>query len=56
MYRNYESKTWPDKAKRSNMINEDMYNTLLNKHNVLGIKLNNFTKSVYSLMKDSKQK
>lgn len=48
----YESKTWLDKSKRRSLINEEAYKTLLNDHNVLGIKLNNFIKSVKILMKE----
>ena len=45
-----ESKTWLEKSKRRNMINEETYIELLNDFNVLGIKLNNFINSVTKLM------
>jgi len=50
----YESKTWLDKAKNRNLISEE-YQILLDKHNKLGIKLNNFISKHTSLMnsKDS---
>lgn len=52
----YESKTCLEKAKRRNMIDENTHRTLLNSHNKLGIKLNNFIKSVNLLMKNSETK
>jgi len=45
-----ESKTWLDKAKRRNLIDEEVYKTLLIDFNILGIKLNNFINSVSKLM------
>lgn len=50
----YESKTWLDKARRRSFINEETYKMLLNEHNLLGIKLNNFIKSVNNLMTETK--
>ena len=45
-----ESKTWLDKAKRRNLINEETFNQLMTDFNLLGIKLNNFINSVTKLM------
>jgi len=45
-----ESKTWLDKAKRRNLIDQEVYKTLLIDFNILGIKLNNFINSVSKLM------
>ena len=45
----YESKTWLDKAKNRNLIAEE-YQILLDNHNKLGIKLNNFISKHTSLM------
>lgn len=45
-----ESKTWLEKAKRRNLIDEENYKLLLNDFNVVGIKLNNFINSVTKLM------
>jgi len=45
----YESKTWLDKAKNRNLISEE-YQTLLDNHNKLGIKLNNFISKHTNLM------
>ena len=45
----YESKTWLDKAKNRSLITEE-YQTLLDSHNKLGIKLNNFISKHTSLM------
>ena len=45
-----ESKTWLEKAKRRNLIDEENYKSLLNDFNVVGIKLNNFINSVTKLM------
>lgn len=45
-----ESKTWLDKAKRRNLIDEETYQMMINEFNVLGIKLNNFINSVTKLM------
>ncbi len=45
----YESKTWLDKAKNRNLITEE-YQILLDNHNKLGIKLNNFISKHTSLM------
>lgn len=45
----YESKTWLDKAKNRNLISEE-YQILLDNHNKLGIKLNNFISKHTSLM------
>jgi four helix bundle protein len=45
-----ESKTWLEKAKQRNLIDEENYKLLLNDFNVVGIKLNNFINSVTKLM------
>ena len=45
----YESKTWLDKAKNRNLVSEE-YQTLLDNHNKLGIKLNNFISKHTNLM------
>ena len=45
-----ESKTWLDKAKRRNLIDEEIFNQLTTDYNQLGIKLNNFINSVTKLM------
>ena len=45
-----ESKTWLEKAKRRNLIDEENYKALSDDFNVLGIKLNNFINSVTKLM------
>lgn len=45
-----ESKTWLEKAKQRNLIDEETYKLLLNDFNILGIKLNNFINSVTKLM------
>lgn len=52
----YESKTCLEKAKRRSFIDEDTHKTLLNLHNALGIKLNNFIKSVNILIINSETK
>ena len=52
----YESKTCLEKAKRRNMLDENTHKKLLNSHNKLGIKLNNFIKSVNLLIKNSETK
>ena len=52
----YESKTCLEKAKRRNLITEETYITLLNEHNTLGIKMNNFIKSVDKLIAGEKSK
>ncbi len=49
-----ESKTWLEKAKRRNLIDSETFTQLLKEHDTLGIKLNNFIKSVYALMNKSK--
>jgi four helix bundle protein len=48
-----ESKTWLDKAKRRNLIDEEVFNQLTTDYNQLGIKLNNFINSVTKLMNNS---
>ena len=45
-----ESKTWLEKARGRNLIDEDSYKALLESFTVLGIKLNNFINSVTKLM------
>jgi len=45
-----ESKTWLEKAKRRNLIDDENYKSLLNDFNTVGIKLNNFINSVTKLM------
>jgi four helix bundle protein len=45
----YESKTWLDKAKNRKLILVE-YQTLLDNHNKLGIKLNNFISKHTNLM------
>ena len=45
----YESKTWLDKAKNRNLITDE-YQPLLDSHNKLGVKLNNFISKHTSLM------
>lgn len=45
-----ESATCLQKAKNRDIINEDEFNSLLNDHNILGIKLNNFINSVNRLI------
>ncbi len=50
----YESKTWLDKAKNRNLIVEE-YQLLLDNHNRLGIKLNNFISKHISLMNTKQQ-
>lgn len=51
-----ESKTWLEKAKQRDLINEDQYQLLLADFNVLGIKLNNFINSVTKLLNESTKK
>ena len=51
-----ESKTWLEKSKRRNLIDEVTYQSLLSDFVTLGIKLNNFIKSVTKLMNDEKRK
>jgi len=48
-----ESKTWLEKSKHRNLIDEEIYKLLLNDFNSLGIKLNNFINSVTKLMNSS---
>ena len=48
-----ESKTWLDKAKRRNLIDDEVFNQLTTDYNQLGIKLNNFINSVTKLMNNS---
>ena len=50
-----ESKTWLEKSRRRNLINEENYAQLRDDFNVLGIKLNNFINSVTKLMKNDIQ-
>lgn len=45
-----ESKTWLEKAKQRNLIDDENYKLLLNDFNIVGIKLNNFINSVTKLM------
>ncbi len=45
-----ESKTWLEKARRRDLVDEDRYKQLLDDFNLLGIKLNNFINSVTKLM------
>lgn len=42
----YETKTWLTKAYNREMINEDEYQTLIREINNLGVKLNNYIKSI----------
>jgi four helix bundle protein len=52
----YESKTWLSKSFRRNLISEDIYKNLLDEHNRVGIKLNNFIKAQTALMNAEKAK
>lgn len=46
----YESKTWLSKSYKRNLISEELYIRLLDEHNKIGIKLNNFIKAQTALM------
>lgn len=50
----YESKTWLSKSLIRNLISEEVYKSLLNEHNKIGIKLNNFIKAQTALMNNEK--
>jgi len=52
----YESKTCLEKSFRRNLITEETYNLLMNDHNHLGVKLNNFINSQTNLMKKNDHK
>lgn len=52
----YESKTCLQKAYRRELLDENTYTELLKEHNILGIKLNNFIKSVEKLMNNEQNK
>ncbi len=41
-----ETKTWLTKAANRKLISEEKYNDLMNRYNNLGIKLNNYIKSI----------
>ena len=42
----YETKTWLTKAYNRNLISEDVFNEFINDINNLGVKLNNYIKSI----------
>ncbi len=44
----FETKTWLNKAFKRNLISEEEYNLLMKEYNSLGIKLNNYIKSIGS--------
>lgn len=50
----YESKTWLSKSLKRNLISEEVYKELLDEHNKIGIKLNNFIKAQTTLMNNDK--
>ena len=50
-----ESKTWLDKSRKRNLIDENTYEVMLNKFNILGIKLNKFINSVTKLMNSTSE-
>ena len=41
-----ETKTWLTKAVNRGLITEEKYNDLINRYNALGVKLNNYIKSI----------
>ena len=41
-----ETKTWLTKAVNRGLITEEKYNDLMNRYNALGVKLNNYIKSI----------
>ncbi len=41
-----ETKTWLTKAVNRRLITEEKYNDLINRYNALGVKLNNYIKSI----------
>lgn len=49
----YESKTWITKARRRNIISEEVYIELINEFNTLGVKLNRFITSVTKLINNN---
>jgi len=49
----YESKTWFEKAKRRNLISEEVSVQMLDKLNRLGIKMNNFINAHEKLIEKS---
>lgn len=49
----FESKIWIEKAFERKLMNEDDYNTLRNKFNKLGIKLNHYISSIGTTKKNN---
>ena len=52
----YESKSCLQKTFRRNLVDEDVFNSLLKEHNNLGIKLNNYITAQTKLMQNDKRK